>query len=249
MEKRDFTKAMNVVKELEKYNRYLGAFVFGSVAHGDATEKSELDIKVIVEGDNCENVNTPFIENVLLIITFISFGQLEEQLNSQKKKGERAPVIAESIILFDKTGKLKKLKKKFENSTPQKLRKQDYQMAQFTIFWADNKICRALSAGDDLSAQLGMHAGLNDLLKIHYRINGKWFVGDKRLIIDLKSWDKDLSAKLISYLKESGAGKKYKIWLGMIGHILNPIGGRQDIKESQCTCTSCKKDLKKLYPA
>jgi hypothetical protein len=246
MEKRDFQRAMDVVKGLEKYNRYLGAFVYGSVGRGEANNKSDLDVKVIVNGYNCDNINSPFIDGIALNITFTSFSQIEKRLNDLAKKGEHIPMLAESIILFDKTGRLTELKENLVNVNPGKLTEKDYHMIQLIIFNAEYKIKRALADEDNLSAQLGMHIGLNGLLKTHYRISGRWYISDKRLLNNLITWDKDLYETLCSFLNETEIRKKYNIWLKMIDHIIEPIGGKQDIKEINCKCQSCDKDLKML---
>ncbi len=241
-----FKKAIEKVKALKKDSRYLAAYIFGSVARGDTTAESDLDVKVVVEHDNCKNINHPFIDGIKLDITFMSFRQVEESLQQQAKKGDRIPMLAESIILFDKTGELTKLKKKFQKIKPKKYTKEDYQRVQFGIFHSDSKIVRALAKKDFVSAQLGLHVNLVDLLKAHYHIKGRWWVSDKRLVADLKRWDKKLGNLLAAYLKETNLNKKYKQWSTMIDYILKPLGGRQDIHENNCECVSCKRDLAKL---
>ncbi len=246
MKNKNLQIAIDTVKKLKKDKRYLAGYIFGSVARGDATKESDLDVKVIVENDNCENINHPFISGIKLDITFLSFRQLEELLQKQAKKAERVPMLVESIILFDKTGELKKLKQRFQKIKPKKYSKDDYQLAQFMVYHADNKVSRALDNKDYLSAQLGMHVNLTELLKTHYHIKGKWWASDKRLMADLKSWDKNLFKILSKYLTEKDIKKKYKVWSQIIDYILKPIGGRQNIEENNCDCVSCKRDLANL---
>ena len=38
--------------------------------------------------------------------------------------------------------------------------------------------------------------------------------------------------------------KKYKLWSLLVDYILLPLGGLQDVKENNCNCVECKKDLK-----
>lgn len=47
-----FAEAYRHVQRLERQGRYRGAFIFGSVARGAATARSDLDVKVLVEADN-----------------------------------------------------------------------------------------------------------------------------------------------------------------------------------------------------
>ena len=78
-----FQKALIILTKLKRYDRYVGAFVFGSVARGEATDMSDLDVKVIVRKDNtCHHINHPFLEGIKLDITFLSFQQLEQEIQA-----------------------------------------------------------------------------------------------------------------------------------------------------------------------
>jgi len=102
-----FGPAVRAVEALAAEDRYLGALVFGSVADGTATTESDLDIRVVVDGDNpCPNINHPRIGGVKLDITFHSQRQLARQTEQETREGRRAPMIAGALILFDKTGAL-----------------------------------------------------------------------------------------------------------------------------------------------
>jgi|SRR3989344_1928166 len=241
-----FKKAIDAVRNLEKDARYFGAFIFGSVARGEAGDASDLDVKVLVDNGNCENINHPFIHGVKLDITFLSLGQLEEVQERIVKKGERIPMLAESVILFDKTGGLTELKKKYQKIRPKKYAKKEYNLAQFGVFHADDKIKRAFEKNDFRSTELGMHMNLGEILKVYYRIKGRWWVSDKRLFADLELWDTKLAKLLELYLLESNIQHKYQVWTKMIEHILKPIGGRKGIREINCNCESCKRDLARL---
>jgi predicted nucleotidyltransferase len=240
-----FKKAIDTVRTLQHQDRYLGAFVFGSVARHEATDKSDLDVKIVIDHDSCGNINHPFLDGIKLDVSFGSFKQLEDMMDRQASKNERVPMIAESIILFDKTGKLKELKKRYQQVRPKKYTKADHQIIKFMAFHANDKIEKNLEKNEAL-ALLGMHLNLNDIIKMHYQIRGRWYLGAKRIFEDLNEWDRPLSKLLRTYVLEKDTNKKFKIWTKMVDYVLEPVGGRQDVRENNCTCANCKRDLMAL---
>jgi len=135
-----FQPAYKKVKQLEFEDRYLGAFIFGSLARGDSTEDSDFDVKVVVDQYNpCKNINHPIINGVKIDITFQSFDQLKEFTEQEIKKAERIPMIAESWIIFDKTGSLTKLRRRAQKVRPKKANPKDYQHIQFMAYHANSK--------------------------------------------------------------------------------------------------------------
>ena len=46
------------IRKLANDARYEAAFVFGSVAEGTSTDKSDLDVRVIVDDDNSSKTST-----------------------------------------------------------------------------------------------------------------------------------------------------------------------------------------------
>lgn len=238
-----FQPAYNRIKQLQKNDRYVGAFIFGSFARGDTTNMSDFDIKVIVNQDNyCNNINHPIINGVKLDITFTSINQLRKYTEEEIKKAERIPMIAESIIIFDKNGELKKIKSEAKNAKPAKYSKSDFQLVQFMIYHADDKAKRYLSE-DESAALVAMEINLNDVLKYHYKLKGQWWVSNKRLMKDLRVWDKELAVLVEDFVKENNVSKKYDIWIKIIDYIAKPMGGRQPISENNCNCETCQKDL------
>lgn len=74
-----FRIAYEAVKKLERYDRYRAAYIFGSIARGQATQHSDLDVHVVVDEDNaCTNVNHPIIAGVKLDLSFRSMQQVRE---------------------------------------------------------------------------------------------------------------------------------------------------------------------------
>jgi hypothetical protein len=237
-----FQTPIQKIKSLEKNANYLGAFIFGSVARGDANKHSDLDVKVIVrEGNPCKNINHPFIDGVKLDITFISYEQLV-QAAEKERKGGRVPMILESVIVFDKTGKLEELKDSYAGLKSPKSSSADYQFHQFILYHHDEKVRRNLEEDPD-TALLTMTLCLDELIKMHYLINGHWKVSSKRMLKDLDDWDFDFAQLLRGFIRENELEKKFIIWSTIVDHIAKSMGGRMSIEENNCDCENCVRDL------
>lgn len=240
-----FSLAITSIKGLAKRERYLAAFLFGSIVRGEVTDESDLDAKVVVNDESCENINHPFVGGVKLDITFLSFRQLEDLLEQQKAKQERIPMLAESIILFDKTGKLGKLKKKYAKVKPKKYTKKDFQYLRYMLYHSDEKVKKAMKKGRT-EAELALLMNFRSLIREHYRIHGRWYRGDKRLLNDLAQWDKLFGRIIKRFIAEKDFTRKYELWFKMIQHVSRPLGGFQRIEDNNCDCKACSKDLAML---
>lgn len=241
-----FLAALQVIERLQVYDRYLGAFIFGSLARLEATEQSDCDVQVIVNEDNpCTNINHPIIEEVKLDLTFLSLAQLRARTQQQMEERERIPWIAEAFIVFDKTNQLLPLQEQAKQAQPRKTSPEEFQYLQFMFYHANDKVERNLEA-DPLTALLVMHVGLNDLLHYHYRINQRWWVSSKRLLADLHSWDLPLAQLIEQFVKTCEVQLKFACWSAIIDHILEPLGGRQPIAENNCECSVCRNNLAML---
>ncbi|MDP3989466.1 MAG: nucleotidyltransferase domain-containing protein [bacterium] len=240
-----FIQAIEKIKNIERHERYHGAFIFGSVARGNVTEKSDLDINVVTNEDNpCESINHPFINRIKLDITFLSQGQLARRTEQESKSG-RIPMIAESTVVFDKTGALTDLRKRYMKVEAPKYTAKEHQSQQFMIYHANDKVERNLTQDPD-SAMLAMHVGINDLLKIYYRLNGKWWISNKRILDDLDEWDKKLAILLRKFLSPSGVREKFTVWSKIVNYVTVPMGGKKNVAELNCSCKNCKENLRML---
>jgi predicted nucleotidyltransferase len=57
-----FHAAYQAIQRLESYDRYRGAFIFGSLARQEATAHSDCDVQIIIDEDNpCTNVREAVI--------------------------------------------------------------------------------------------------------------------------------------------------------------------------------------------
>lgn len=241
-----FKKGLSKVHKLAEMPRYQAALVFGSVAEGTSTSKSDLDVIVTVDQDNpCENINHPAFDDYKLDVTFRSFTQIKEFTEVQIEKGEREPNLVRGIILFDKTGELTKLQRKVRNSKSQKYTQKDYQFLQFMLYHANNKVERVLK-DDPVSSLYSMHANIGEVLKIHFKLNGQWWVSSKNVLNSLSKWDDELAGMVRDFVTTANVEEKYKCWSMIIDYVAKPMGGRQPITENNCDCTVCQKDLSAL---
>lgn len=241
-----FQNAIKKIKQLKKFPRYSGAFVFGSAARNDISEASDLDVRVVVGASKvCQEINHPHINNIKLDISFNSYEEIEKQTKTDMEKGGRIPMIAESVILFDKTGQLRQLKKLAQKAKPKKLTKNDHNWIQFMVYHATDKAKRHL-ASDPLSSLLSMDSNLEEMLKFHYQINRRWWLSNKRLLNDIRRWDPKLNLVLEKFLLTHSVRRKYRLWEEITKHILKPLGGKKPITENNCDCLVCQKNLKNL---
>ncbi len=238
-----FRPAYQKIEALQAQQRYRGAFIFGSVARGEATERSDFDVKVVTDEDStCTNINHPFVGDVKLDITFQSIRQLVEATEQEISRAWRIPMVAELIIVFDKTGELTTLKQQARAATPKQYTEDDHQLVQFMVHHLNDKATRLL-AMDEAAALLSMGLGLGDLIAIHYQIHGRWQVSDKRLLTDLARWDASFGDLLRVFALAADAKAKYALWGQIVDYVLAPLGGRQPIVENNCHCDQCVRDL------
>lgn len=249
-----FKTAYQKVKGLQKHKRYIGAFIFGSVVRGEHGKDSDMDVIVAVDMDNdCTEINHPIIKGLKLDLSFRSLKQIKEMDDEVVKKGKRIPMIAESIIVFDKTslplrgktGKLTKLKNKFLKYKREKAKKSEHQFMQFMLYHADSKAKRNLK-DDPATAMLALGININEILEFHYKLNGKWWVSNKRILRDLRDWDPPLALLLEKFATATSVLKKYSFWEKILDHVAIPMGGRKEIGNINCNCKVCKVDLNLL---
>jgi hypothetical protein len=240
-----FVAAYNAVAALDDVERYLGAFVFGSVARGTATAQSDFDVRVMIDEDNpCVNINHPVIGGVKLDLTFNSLAQLRRDTAQERTRATRLPMIAESLIIFDKTGALAALRDEARQATPPQATPDDHQLLRFLIKHADDKVQRALDA-DPAAALFAMHLGLAELLDIDRRLHGRWEVSSKRLLADLRQTDPELATLIERFVGIGEIGPKFAAWRAIIAQVARPLQGWEEV-ENICGCAVCQQDIAAL---
>jgi predicted nucleotidyltransferase len=240
-----FAAAYRRLQGLERQRRYRGAFVFGSVARGEATERSDLDAKVIVDQDNpCDNINHPLIGGVKLDLTFLSLAQLRRDMEREVARATRVPMLAESVIVFDTSGALEELRVWARQTTPPRATPADYQLLRFLVFHTHNKVARALES-DPSAALLAMHMGLAELFDHYRRLQGRWEVSSKRLLPELRVADPRLARLVEAFVATADLHAKFGLWQELVAYIAQPLGGWADA-ENTCDCAVCRADLAAL---
>lgn len=240
-----FAEACRHIQRLERQGRYLGAFIFGSVARGEATARSDLDVKVIVAADNpCTNLNHPVIGDVKLDLAFLSLAQLRRDTEQEVARAVRVPMLAESIILFDKTGALAELRDWARQTTPPRATPADFQLLRFLVFHVHDKVARAIES-DPPAALLTMHLGLAELFDIDRRLQGRWEVSSKRRLPELRVVDPPLAGLVEAFVATADLQAKFRLWTNIVAHIARPLGSWADA-ENTCDCAVCRADLAAL---
>ncbi len=238
-----FHPAYQHIQRLAQFDRYQAALIFGSLARGEATDASDMDVKVVTDEENpCSNINHPVIGGVKLDLSFSSISQFRKDLDKEIATHERVPILAESLIVFDKTGNLTELCAEAKTVQPPAMLPDEVQFLQFMFYHGNNKAERNVQS-DPVTALLVMHVGLNDFLQFHYRISGRWWVSSKRLLADLRSWDPPLAQLVERFVTSCDVQAKFQVWSEIIDYILEPLGGRQPIAENNCHCPVCRIDL------
>jgi len=241
------TKVLDTLARLRKNDRYKACLIFGSVVRGEFVNGSDIDVKVIVgkEKEHSE-VNHVYIEGIKLDISFNSLEQIQKDTETELKSGKRIPIVCQSIILFDKDGKLKKLSKEAaKRMLPTKYEKSKYDFVRFLILNEDMKVRRNLVKNPAV-AQYVMHTGLSSIIEMYYKLAGQWHVSNKKTFSDLKKWDPKLQNILVKVVSAKNSKDKFLHWTNMIDHILNKVGGRVDIEHTSCNCEICLQDMNYL---
>jgi hypothetical protein len=154
-------------------------------------------------------------------------------------------MIADAKILFDKTGHLDELVARASAIRAPAYDLGNAKFDQFLLYHANDKVERALE-NDPFSALWSMHATVNDVIGIHYRIRGRFKVSSKKLLADLDRWDPSLGDLLRRFVGEGDARRKFEVWSAIIDHVSASLGGRLPIEENVCACYVCTADLAAL---
>lgn len=239
-----YLKVIARIQRLKSKERYVGAFVFGSVARGDVGVDSDLDVIVVVATDNeCLSISQPVIDGIKLDLSFVSMKQLQDRENHDHSG--KIPMLAEAVVLFDTTGELARFKTEMEHKRREPYTEEERPHVQFLINHTESKICYGLMNDVD-TAKLCLQKGWRHLIDVHYKIQGRWNVSDKRLVRDLQEWDMGFLDMVRGFLRENDPEKQYDLWKDAATYIFGPWGGRQETKGENCGCERCKKDIEVL---
>lgn len=236
--------AIRAIQALAREERYRAAFVFGSLARGEAGAASDVDANVVTAAPvACRSINHLRIGGVKLDVSFKSIEQLREQTDEEIAKNERVPMVAESVVLFDKDGHLTALREQARRVERRAVDPAEHDFLQFLIFHADDKARRA---DDPSAALLAMDDGLSFLLGAHYRLHQRWWVSSKRRLDDLRGWDPAMAELVAAFVATAEVAPKLALWERVLARVVAPLGGRKPIEETSCGCATCRADLSVL---
>jgi predicted nucleotidyltransferase len=239
-----FGPAVRAIEALALDERYRAAFLFGSLARGEATDVSDVDASVVtVEPVACRSINHPRSGGEKLDLSFRSIEQLREQTDGEIGKNERVPMIAESVVLFDKDGQLTALRDEARRVERKPVDPAEHDFLQFLIHHADDKAHRD---DDPAAALLAMDDGLSFLLEVHYRLHRRWWVSSKRRLADLRGWDPAMAELVAAFVATAEVAPKLALWERIVARVVEPMGGRKPIEETSCGCPTCRADLAAL---
>jgi predicted nucleotidyltransferase len=242
-----FRGALRALRNLESDRRYLGVFVFGSLARDEAGTDSDVDAQIVVDdGAPCPNLSHPRIDGVKLDLSFPSMERLRRDTAAEIERRERVPMIAESAIIFDRDGSLRRLRLEARRARPRVADAVAVREIRFLLHHEADKVHRHL-VDDPAAALLAMTMGVGDLIGLHYRLRGRWMRSSKRLLTDLREWDSELAARLEAFLLAGGgAAERGRHWDRILDHVSVPAGGLSALGDSDCGCTRCRADVEYL---
>jgi Nucleotidyltransferase domain len=239
------------LQRLEGHERYLAAFIFGSVARGVAVEQSNTDVFVIVdENRSRHHPNHPMIGGIQLNLAFLTLEQFEERTRKEIDQPQqiRPVTIAESIIIFDKTKKLHHMREEAQQLQPRAISTRQQQALQSMLFQCQKKAEHFLDK-DPSTALLVMHMDLISVLLAQYKQQQKWWVDPQQVLADLSTWDLQLCQLVRDFLATGEVSAKFRIWSAMINYILQLSGEHHPLPSQNCPCNRCQKDIALLLEA
>lgn len=235
--------AVRALEGLAREERYRAALVFGSLARG-AAEPVDVDAVVVVdEAAACEAINHPRIGGVKMDVSFRSMAQLRAETEEAIRVGSRVPMVAESVVLFDKDGELTRLRDEARRVERRAVDPSEWDFLQFLLYHEDDKAHRV---DDPAAALVAMGEGIAGLMQMHYRLRRRWWVSSKRRLADLRSWDPEMAALVEAFVQTAEVEPKLRLWEAIVERVVEPMGGRKAIEETSCRCEGCRGDLAAL---
>lgn len=203
---------------------------------------------LVTDTVSCPDVSHPRLQGIAVDISFNSFESIERYIHKTLSAAlRRKPWLYDSQILFDKQGRLHESARWVQqNAKPTLHTVDDDEDLQLTCYYALTKAQKFVATAPEVTL-LVMQTDLNDLLRRHYKLQGRWWVSNKKLLRDLQCWDPAMYDHLRSFLTTLTIAEKFTAWSHMIDHLLAPIGGRNFAKyESFCGCERCKIDIESI---
>ena len=237
-----YKQAIAAIKSLKDEDKYLGAYIFGSVARGDDNVDSDLDIQVITsETFSC---GIPNRKKVGDIVVDISFSSIDKVRPFEDKNKKRKPRLQEGIVLFDKTGEIRRLQKLVRFTKREMPNEDQISMIRFLAQNTKKKVIHTRES-DPTTCLLIMHTSLIDVINWFYDLNEAWHVSDKRMIQDLLMWCPEVGMLVKNLVRMSEVSDKADLFCQLTDKVIS-LSARKAICTGLCGCSICEEGIKKI---
>jgi hypothetical protein len=182
---------------------------------------------IVDKKSSCRRVHHPYIEGVRLDLIFISLEQLEKITYQEIEQRQRIHQlsIAESMVIFDKTGSIRRMQEKARQLERSSVSQNEQYNIQCKVLHYHDVVERDRK-NDPYRALLFMHTNLLEILSAHYRLQRKWGHSTQHILIDLRSWDTELTQLIETFVTADNMQVKFNLWSAIIDYVLKPLGGR-----------------------
>jgi hypothetical protein len=129
-----------------------------------------------------------------------------------KRRDRIKPVfIAGSLIIFDKIGKLRRMQEGARYLLPSTLSPYEKQELHTKLCnW--QTLVQRVREDDPLAGSHLMYESLLALLVGYYRLQRRWWVGNRGVLVDLRHWDYELARLVEQFLAAKSADEKFRYW-------------------------------------
>jgi len=202
----------------------VGILLFGSVARGDATPTSDIDLLVVREHEQF-HVQVEPIAGISVKMVVLPGEGLEGSVTPEIQKGLR-PTFADGQILFDPAGVLADLCDKMGRAIrngPPSLPEEEFDHIRVSLTELLAEVHHSL---DLPTARLLAYNLLTTSIKCYYQIQRWWLPPLKRQMDDLEQRDCDLASIGKDILSSESKGQIRDSCDQLVDYVLRDIGGR-----------------------
>lgn len=203
------------------------AFLAGSVARGEETQSSDLD--VVIFHSKVMDYRESFEQFGWRIECFVSHSTLyEKRFSSDKASGRPifASMLVEGLILKDVKEQglvIQEAAREFIKQGPDRLTEEYIKASRYFLY---DLLDDFLDASDDGEALLTLNTLSIQLADFILRLNGSWSGRGKTLMRALKKLDQQKSKEFLSALQSYYLDQNKQPIADFVHHVYEPLGGQ-----------------------